>query len=643
MEETQLHMFNGESDNDYEMQASTESFRKRARSYSRWSPVDEGVTLAWNNLTIYAKTKRHGKTNYKRIINEMSGAVKAGSLVALMGASGAGKSTLMSVLGYRNSAKLEVEGDILLNGRKTKDYMKYLSGYMHQEDIFIPYLTVMEHMTIMANLKLDRRLTKDDKHKKIMNILRELGLLKCLHCKIGGTDQSKALSGGEKKRLAFATEVLTDPPLLFCDEPTTGLDSYSAQKLVGMMSKMASERTTIVCTIHQPSMDIFSMFTQLILIAEGRTAYIGPTSQALEFFHKLGYICPSTYSPADYFIKILASPPGQEDSSRQTIKRICDQYAVSDYAKEIDVVVQYEFHMGRAVVPRRFEVRPNFKEIHWHSKLYWLVYRWTLEVMRNPAIELTRVLQRVGIAILIGLCYFGTNPYTQNGIQSVQGVIFMFVTENTFHPMYSVLSEFPENTPIFIREYKSGLYHPATYYFSRILSLLPGFIIEPVIFSSIAYWLSGLQRTFDAFALTTTVTVLTMNVASACGIMFSNAFDSVPTALAYLVPFDYVLMITSGIFIKLSTLSNVFNYAKYFSWFMYSTESLSIVQWKGINNITCEGQQQGLPCLQDGTQVLDKYSFGEENLVRDMINMTFLLIIFYILGYLFLCYRTKRK
>ncbi|CAH2007438.1 unnamed protein product [Acanthoscelides obtectus] len=532
---------------------------------------------------------------------------------------------------------------MIINGRKIDDYMKYLSGYMHQEDMFIPYLTVLEHMTIMANLKLDRRLTRDDKRQKILNILTELGLLKCLHSKIGGTDQNKALSGGEKKRLAFATEILIDPPLLFCDEPTTGLDSYSAQKLVGIMSKMASERTTIVCTIHQPSMDIFSMFTQLILIADGRTAYIGATSKAIEFFQNLGYTCPSTYSPADYFIKILASPPGQEDSSRQTIKRICDQYAVSDYAKEIDVVVQYEFHMGRAVVPRRFELRSNFKEIHWHSKLYWLVYRWTLEVMRNPTIELTRVLQRVGTAILIGFCYFGTNPYTQNGVQSVQGVIFMLVTENTFHPMYSVLSEFPENTPIFIREYKSGLYHPATYYLSRILSMLPGFILEPVIFISLAYWLTGLQRTFDAFALTTTVIILTMNVASACGIMFSNAFESVPTALAYLVPFDYILMITSGIFIKLSTLTNVFDYLKYLSWFMYSTESLSIVQWKGITNITCENQQQGLPCLKDGTEVLEKYNFTQDNLARDMINMIFLMIAFYLLGYLFLCYRTKRK
>ncbi|CAH2016565.1 unnamed protein product [Acanthoscelides obtectus] len=92
MEETQLDVLNGDSDIESEMQASIDSFRERSRSYSRWSPVDEGVTLAWNNLTIYAKIKKRGITNYKRIIND-----------TLMGASGAGKSTLMSVLGYRNS------------------------------------------------------------------------------------------------------------------------------------------------------------------------------------------------------------------------------------------------------------------------------------------------------------------------------------------------------------------------------------------------------------------------------------------------------------------------------------------------------------------------------------------------------------
>lgn len=72
----------------------------------------------------------------------------------------------------------------------------------------------------------------------------------------------------------------------------------------------------------------------------------------------------------------------------------------------------------------------------------------------------------------MGLSYYGTNVFTQNGVQAVQGAILIFVCENTFNPMYSVLAEFPENTPIFLREYRSGLYHPATYYLSRVTALV---------------------------------------------------------------------------------------------------------------------------------------------------------------------------
>jgi ABC-type multidrug transport system ATPase subunit len=80
--------------------------------------------------------------------------------------------------------------------------------------------------------------------------------------------------------------LLTDPPLLFCDEPTTGLDSFSAQKLVEKMKEMAHQGRTVVCTIHQPSSEVFDLFNQLILIADGRIAFIGNTKSALEFFSK---------------------------------------------------------------------------------------------------------------------------------------------------------------------------------------------------------------------------------------------------------------------------------------------------------------------------------------------------------------------
>ncbi|KAG5892103.1 hypothetical protein JTB14_008072 [Gonioctena quinquepunctata] len=607
-----------ESQDSMELEGSTELFKARRRTYSRWSPTEEGVTLAWDHLSVSAEIEKSGKKVHKRIINSVTGAVKAGSLVALMGSSGAGKSTLMSALAHRTRSSMDVEGDILINGRQIGDFMKFLSGYMHQEDIFVPYLTVSEHMNIMANLKLDRRTTTLEKRKKISDALKQLGLSHCINSRIGGIDQSKALSGGEKKRLAFATECLTDPPLLFCDEPTTGLDSYSAHKLVSMMNGMASKGKTILCTIHQPSSDIFAMFSQLILVAEGRIAYMGSTNNALEFFERMGYTCPSSYSPADFFIKTTSTTPGYEENSRQAIKRICDHFVVSDYSKEVEVVVQYEFHMGRAVVPRSFELKKDFKEIHWHSKLFWLTYRWTLEILRNPSIEIMKLIQRLIIAGIVGMCYLGTDALSQNGVQSIQGIIFMFVTENTFYPMYSVLAQFPENKPLFLREYESGLYNPITYYLSRILSLIPGFIIEPVFFVMIAYWLSGLRSTVYAFSMTTMITILTMNVSSACGIMFSNAFESVPIALAYLVPFDYILMITSGLFIKLSTLPSLLTWTKYLSWMMYSTESLSILQWEGVTNITCENQLPGVLCIREGSEVLEKYSFSENRLSIDI-------------------------
>ncbi|XP_030764169.1 ABC transporter G family member 36-like [Sitophilus oryzae] len=635
----------GTSENNEDSEIETSGyFTTKCRSYSKWSPMKEGVTLAWNDLTVSAKTKYNGTPGFKRIINCVTGALKPGSLAALMGASGAGKSTLMTALAYRQTGDLQVDGDILINGRPIGSYMKYMSGYMPQEDIFVPSLTVLEHMVVMANLKLDRRTSSCEKNRKIKDILKQLGLTKCMHTKIGAVGQSKTLSGGEMKRLAFATELLNDPPILFCDEPTTGLDSYSAQKLVRIMSRMSTMGKTILCTIHQPSSEVFELFTQLILVTEGRIAYMGGRSTATEFFENMGFACPSSYSPADFFIKTLATP-GYETNSKMAVKRICDHFAVSDFAKEVDVVVQYEFHMGRAgIILKRVNYFYFSKEPFWWQKLYWLTYRWWKEVLRDPSVQRMRILQRVIIALIVGLVYYGIDPLTQRGVQAVQGCIFIFVAENTFYPMYSVLAAFPENTPLFLREHRSGLYHPATYYISRIIALLPGFIIEPLLFVLIAYWISGLRRTSYAFFMTSLIATLTTNVASACGIMFSNAFESVPRAMAYLVPFDYVLMVTSGLFVKRGTIPVLMSWTRYLSWLMYSTESLSILQWKGVRNISCETRQDGtLPCLTDGPSVLDKYSFSEANLGCDVWNMIFLLIAFHSLGYLCLWWKTRRR
>ncbi|KAJ1527541.1 hypothetical protein ONE63_007510 [Megalurothrips usitatus] len=311
------------------------------------SDTPRGVTLSWRDLSVFATSQGYP---FKRIIKNVSGAVRPGALVAVMGASGAGKSTLMTALAHRSPAGVVVKGDIRVDGRPVDDFMRRMSGFLHQEDIFVPQLTVREHLNFMARMRLDRRTSCYERQRKVQQLLRQLGLTASQHTRIGTPGHDKVLSGGERKRLAFAAELLTDPALLFCDEPTTGLDSYSAQQLVDIMQGMAQRPRgrgkTILCTIHQPSSDLLARFHRIILVADGRIAFIGKPDDALEFFREQGHACPASYNPADFFIRTLACTPGSEEASRVAVKKLCDRFATSDHARAMEMEVVQDLGVG---------------------------------------------------------------------------------------------------------------------------------------------------------------------------------------------------------------------------------------------------------------------------------------------------------
>ncbi|XP_044009631.1 protein scarlet-like isoform X1 [Aphidius gifuensis] len=608
------------------------------------TPNEDGVTLSWKDLSIYATDKN--KNIYKQLINNVRGVVKPGDLTAILGGSGAGKSSLMTALAFRPAPGMIVHGDISVNGLcVNSSYMQHHTGYMHQDDIFIGTMTVMEHLWFMARMKLDRRMKNYEICDRIDNLLRQVGLFHRTSVTIGSNGgDDKVLSGGEKKRLAFITELLTDPKILFLDEPTTGQDSYSASVLISQLTSFASRGKTVLCTIHQPSSSIFDKFHRIILVADGRIAFAGTRDQALQFFAKQGYKCPSNFNPADYFVATLAIAPRDEDSSRRTAQRICDAFLTSDSCKEIDVTLQLEVHMSKSYDWRVDHSRTrDFKHPRWWTRLFWLTHRGFVQVIRDQSVQILRILQKTCVAIMAGLCFVAAVNLDQYGIQAVQGVIFILVAENTFSPMYATLSLFPQELPLFLREYRAGMYSTHLYYISRIISLTPGLVLEPMIFTIIIYWLAGLRNSFESFLLTLLVTVFTMNVSSACGCFFSAAFETVPLAMAYLVPFDYLLMITMGPFAKLSSLPIYINWIKYISWLLHSTEAITILQWQGIHNISCGTSQSELPCVTDGSEVIDIYDFDEDNFWSDIISMAIIYASFHVLGYFFLWRRCRAK
>ncbi|XP_075237816.1 uncharacterized protein LOC142334036 [Lycorma delicatula] len=623
-----------------------------ARDYGRWAPNDDGITLTWNELSVYVKTPQNkffgqASPSFKKIISNVTGAIEPGHLVAMMGASGAGKSSLMSCLAHRIPGGMIVDGDIRVNGKTVGSFMQNLSGFMYQEDLFIGTLTVLEHLNLMARLKLDRRVPRSRREEIINDLVNELNLNKCINTRIGGSgvDKSKLLlSGGERKRLAFATECLTNPKLLFCDEPTTGLDSSSAHNLIKMLQKMTvMQGKTVLCTIHQPSSELFELFHQIILVADGRIAFIGPTHTALEFFKSQGYECPVSYNPAEFLISTLAAYPGSENTSKQAVKRICDQFAVSDYAREIEIKVQLELHMATSYdVMRDFKVQA-FEPPYWPYTLFWLCYRSFLDIARDPQIQTIRIVHKIGLALMVGLCFMGTLNLDQKGIQSIQGALFILVTENTFSPMYAVLAFFPTQIPLFLREYQNGICSPLQFYLASLISMIPGLIIEPTIFVSIVYWISGLKTTTEAFLFSIFIIFLCINVSTSCGVFFSVAFDSMEMAMAYLVAFDYSLMISSGLFIKLATLPKYISWIQHISWMMYANEALNILQFDSVQNITCEANKVDIPCLDNGLDVLERLSFSPNNFWKDISCMVMLYLIFHALGFIWLCTRTKSR
>ena len=122
---------------------------------------------------------------------------------------------------------------------------------------------------------------------------------------IGKQDQGqKGISGGQRKRLSLASEVLTNPSIMFCDEPTSGLDSFMAATVVETLRRLASQGRTVICTIHQPSSHLVEMFDKVLLMAEGRTAFLGQVNTANKFLETCGFPCPSHYNPADHWVEV---------------------------------------------------------------------------------------------------------------------------------------------------------------------------------------------------------------------------------------------------------------------------------------------------------------------------------------------------
>ncbi|KAJ2844493.1 hypothetical protein IWW36_005165, partial [Coemansia brasiliensis] len=288
------------------------------------------VVLSWENLAYKVPSNVKGQKEQRTILHGLNGEIRAGETVALIGSSGAGKTTLLNALSGRIVGGA-LSGKILFCGAKRDSRVfKRVTSFVQQDDLMHPLLTVQETLAYASDLRLpNSEYTAQDKNNRVDTVIRQLRLEAARNTRIGN-EETRGVSGGERKRVSIGTELLTDPRLLFLDEPTSGLDSNSSELVVELVKSISQEQgIATLMTIHQPSAHIFNTFDKVILLSQGRVIYFGPTSTAIEYFSKIGYECPVHENPADYFVSIMTLDYRSEETlarSKEQVQTLADAF-----------------------------------------------------------------------------------------------------------------------------------------------------------------------------------------------------------------------------------------------------------------------------------------------------------------------------
>ncbi|XP_047019199.1 ATP-binding cassette subfamily G member 4-like isoform X2 [Helicoverpa zea] len=414
----------------------------------------------------------------RKILNNISGEFRSGELTCILGPSGAGKSTLLNILaGYNSNG---VNGRITVNGHsRDMRVFKKLSTYIMQDDLLQPRLTVQEAMGIAANLKLGKELGKAEKELIVEEILRTLGLWDHRNT------MTEKLSGGQLKRLSVALELVNNPPIIFLDEPTTGLDIVSIRQLVVLLRLLSRQGRTIICTVHQPSASLFTLFDKIFVLARGMCCYQGAPQLLVPFMSEAGYICPKTHNPADFVLETLvsdveAAAPLSELCQNGKLCRRLDRMTTRGGRKPVlhsDESIQRIFTEH---VAKDQSYKVEFPTTFW-TQFTILSNRMFMQNLRNTSSHWIQFAHHTISAILLGSIFFNVGNNAAIPVVNFKFCMSCLVFFMYTYTMIPVLL-FPFQVRLLRREYFNRWYSLKAFYAALTLSSIPsmnGSIVAP--------------------------------------------------------------------------------------------------------------------------------------------------------------------
>jgi len=354
-----------------------------------------------------------------------------------------------------------------------------------QDDALPATDTPREALSFSANLRLPNGTPKQEIDARVNSMLDELGLQKCADVLIGN-ELIKGISGGERKRTSVGVELITHPSIVFLDEPTSGLDSFAAYNCIQTISDIAHSGSGVLCTVHQPSSEIFDLFDWVILLSHGRIVYSGPVSKCGEYFASKGYPCPVNYNVADH-IMFIVQKLSLEEADKAGL-----------YMSKTEVLAEQKQHQEKV---RRNSFKGGEKSLapagaSFFKQLALLSSREFRSIRRNKIALVARFGITAFISLLFGLIFYGAgneDDTIPKNLSAHFGALSFGAISAMFGAAQPALLNFPAERPIFLREYSVGTYDVLPYFLSKTVMELPVTFANNCVQWVIVYFMVQLQ------------------------------------------------------------------------------------------------------------------------------------------------------
>ncbi|KAF1942072.1 P-loop containing nucleoside triphosphate hydrolase protein [Clathrospora elynae] len=607
-------------------------------------------SFSWECVTVTVKDRRSKLP--LEILSGVGGMVGAGEMLALMGPSGSGKTTLLNVLAHRaaTTPKSTIQQKLCINGvPATLASFRKLSSYVEQEDALVGSLTVRETLYFAAELALPSSITKSERKSRIGGLLSSFGLHNQSNTLIG-TPIRKGVSGGQKRRVSVASQLITSPKILFLDEPTSGLDSAASYEVMRFVRDVARKyKVLVIASIHQPSTTTFELFDKLMLLSRGKVAYNGPVAGVKDYFAGLGYNMPLYTNPAEFVIELVNTDFSHDQSAAtQQLTHLHTSWASSPAAAALATNLHSPFQ--NAVSSLSCTETSSHDTANPLLIPLTLIHRSFIKSYRDVVAYGIRIAMYMGLAIMMGTVWLRLDP-VQGNIQAFINAIFFGGAFMSFMAV-AYIPAYLEDLSIYTKERANGLYGPTAFMLANFIIGIPYLFLITILFSIISYWLGNFNPTAHGFWTWVLWLFLDLLAAESLVVLLSSLIPIFVVALAATAFANGLWMCVNGFMVQPSTLNVFWRYVfHYIDYQAYVFRGMMVNEF-GDRNYECEmleGIEGGCrcmytsalqeQCLVEGKAVLGVYGYKTGDVGRYVGYLLVIVFVYRVLGWVVLYLR----